>query len=121
MSRFSKLPVLASRRYANTLSAASRPYDWVNYVGSVGGARVTGLRLARRWMRRDTERLLSWGAMATDAQLASGMSVPPDWGPYFTPWMNRYDVLVWTKKHYDDHRAQLTLDITESPRSGSHD
>lgn len=51
MSGFPKLPASASRGYANTLSAASRPYDWVNYVGSVAGARMTGLRLARRWMR----------------------------------------------------------------------
>ena len=88
----------------------------MNYAGSVAGARVTGLRLARRWVRRDTERLLGWGARATDAQLASGMSVPADWDPYFTPWMSRYDVLVWTKKHYDHHRAQLTLDTAESAR-----
>lgn len=41
---FSKLPASASRRYANTLSAAVGPYDWVDYAGSVTGARVTGLR-----------------------------------------------------------------------------
>jgi hypothetical protein len=120
MGGFSQLPASASRRYASTLSAATRPYDWVNFAGSVAGARVTGLRLARRWMRRDTERLLGWGARATDAQLASGMSVPADWDPYFTPRMSRYDVMVWTKKHYDHHRAQLTLDGAESPLSGPH-
>jgi hypothetical protein len=106
---FSTLPRPVSRWYATVLSAATVPYDWVNYAGSAAGARLTGLRLARRWMRRDTEWLLSWGAGATDAQLASGMSVPIRWDPYFTPWMSRHDVLVWTKRHYDHHRAQLTL------------
>jgi len=62
-------------------------------------------------MRRDTEWLLGWGAGATDTQLSSGMFVPAGWDPYFTSRMSRYDVLVWTKKHYDHHRAQLTLDI----------
>ena len=106
---FSKLPRSVSRGYANALSAATRPYEWVNYAGSAAGAQLTGLPLARRWMRRDTEWLLSWGSRATDAQLASGMSVPTGWDPYFTSWMSRYDVLVWTRKHYDHHRAQLTL------------
>lgn len=108
---FSKLPASASRRYAHALSAATGPYEWVNYAGSVAGARLTGLRLARRWMRRDTQWLLGWGASATDRQLSSGMFVPAGWDPYFTSWMSRYDVLVWTRKHYDHHRAQLTLDI----------
>ncbi len=112
---FSRLPPAASRRYADILTAATRPYDWVNYAGSVAGARVTGLRLARRWMRRDTAWLLRWSEGATDEQLASGMSVPAGWDPYFTPWMSRQDVLVWAKRHYDHHRAQLTVDASTHP------
>ncbi len=106
---FSHLPAGASRRFAALLSAMSRPYEWVNYAGAVAGARVGGLAMARRWMRRDTEWLLRWGAEAADPELAAGMSVPVGWDPYFTAWMSRLDVLVWTRRHYEHHRAQLAL------------
>lgn len=58
MGGSSTLPAAASRRYANRLSTATRPYEWVRFAVSVAGVWVTGFRLARRWMRRDTERLL---------------------------------------------------------------
>lgn len=109
MGGFSRLPPGASRRFATFLTAMTRPYDAVNYAGSAAGARVTGLGLARRWMRHDTAWLLTWGASAPDPQLAAGMSVPQTWDPFFTPWMSRLDVLVWAPKHYEHHRAQLTL------------
>jgi hypothetical protein len=115
MGGFATLPPSLSHGCARALTAVSRPYNWVNYAGSAAGAQLTGLRLARRWMRRDTDWLLAWGASATEAQLAAGMAVPPGWDPYFTSWMSRLDVLVWTRKHYDHHRAQLTLSIPGSP------
>ncbi|MEO7754152.1 MAG: DinB family protein [Terracoccus sp.] len=121
MGGFSRLPASASRRYSSILSAATRPYDWVNFAGSVAGSRVTGLGLARRWMRCDTQWLLGWGARATDGQLASGMSVPAEWDPYFSSWMNRYDLLVWAKNHYDHHRAQLTIHAADGPQPGPRD
>jgi hypothetical protein len=45
-------------------------------------------------------------------------SIPADWDPCFTAWMSRYDVVIWTKKHYDHHRAELTLDVPERPPPG---
>ena len=36
MGGFSHLPPAASRAYAALLTAATRPYEWVNYAGSVG-------------------------------------------------------------------------------------
>jgi hypothetical protein len=106
---FSRLPPGVSRRYAALLSAAERPYGWVNYAGAVAGTRVGGLAAARWWMRRDTEWLLRWGDAATEDRLASGMAVPVGWDPYFSPWMSRLDVLAWAPRHYRHHRAQLTL------------
>lgn len=51
---FSRLPSPVSRQYARLLTALSRPYEWVNYAGSVAGARVGGLARARRWMANDS-------------------------------------------------------------------
>lgn len=109
MGGFSRLPPSASRRYAQLLTAVSRPYEWVNYAGSVAGSRVGGLDRAGRWMERDTAAILRWADAATDTDLSRGMSVPRGWDPYFKPWMSRRDLLEWAPKHYRHHREQLTL------------
>lgn len=106
---FGRLPRPASAAYSRLLTTATRPYDWVNYIGPVGGARLVGLRRAERWMRADTDWLLRWASRASEAELKRGMVVPTSWDPYFSPWMNRVDVLAWAPKHYRHHRAQLTL------------
>lgn len=107
---FSRLPPPVSRGWAHILGAATRPCDWVNYAASAGGGRVVPLRTVRRWMHNDTAAILAWADRATDADLRSGMSVPPGWDPYFQPWMSRTDLLDWAPKHYRHHRAQLTIE-----------
>ncbi|WP_162164510.1 DinB family protein [Intrasporangium chromatireducens] len=110
MGGFSRLPAAVSHRYATALTWATAPYEWVNYAGSVAGARFAGLERARRWMARDTDWLLRWGEGASDADLGRGMSVPAGWDPYFQPWMSRAELLTWAPEHYRHHRRQLTLD-----------
>ncbi len=39
---FARLPDSVSKGFAATLNAATRPFHVVNYVGSLGGARVLG-------------------------------------------------------------------------------
>ena len=111
---FSQLPSPVSRRYAQLLTAMSRPYEWINYAGSVAGARVGGLARAQRWMAYDTAAMMRWADAASDEDLARGMSVPAGWDPYFTPWMSRRDLLEWAPKHYRHHRAQLTIPKPEA-------
>lgn len=111
---FSRLPSPVSRQYARLLTALSRPYGWVNYAGSVAGARVGGLARARRWMANDTAAIVRWADAASEEELARGMSVPAGWDPYFAPWMSRRDLLEWAPKHYRHHRAQLTISKPEA-------
>lgn len=109
MGGFSRLAPAVSRGYARVLTAGTAPYESVNYLSSVWGARLAGLGRARRWMARDTEWLLRWADGATRTELGRGMAVPPGWDPYFSAWMSREDLLVWAPRHYRHHRAQLTL------------
>ena len=112
---FSRLPPPVSRRYAQLLTAMSRPYEWVNYAGSVAGARVGGLARARRWMANDTAAILRWADTASQDDLARGMAVPAGWDPYFASWMSTRELLEWAPKHYRHHRAQLTIPQPEAP------
>lgn len=109
MGAFCRLPDPAQRAWARLLTATTRLYSWVNYIGSVGGARVLGIGFARRMMDADTAWLLRWAEHASPQDLARGMHVPTSWDPYFTDWMDRADVLAWAPKHYRHHRAQLSL------------
>jgi hypothetical protein len=109
MAVTSRLPLRSDVAFAWVLTAATAPYTWINYVAAVGGARLVGLRRARRWMSADTDCLLRWAARAAQSDLSRGMAVPEGWDPYFTHWMSRVDVLTWAPKHYRHHRAQLTL------------
>lgn len=109
MGLFSRLPEPVQRGWARLLTAATGPYSWVNYIGSVGGARLLGLGFARRMMDADTARLLHWAERATERDLARGMHVPTAWDPYFSEVMTRADVLAWAPKHYRHHRTQLRV------------
>jgi hypothetical protein len=109
MAVTSRLPLGFGTVFARALTSATTPYNWINYIGAVGGARTAGLGRAQRWMNADTEWLLRWAAGASERDAHRGMAVPVTWDPYFGPWMSRADVLAWAPKHYRHHRAQLTL------------
>lgn len=106
---FSRLPPGASRAWARLLTAATEPYEWINYVASAAAGRIVPVETVRAWMRHDTGMLIRWADRATPTDLARGMSVPQSWDPYFLPWMSRGDLLAWAPKHYRHHRGQLSL------------
>ena len=106
---FASLPPEISRRFAQALNAATRPFHVVNYVGSLGGARVLGHSGMERVMDRVTSRLIHTVENASDKQLQRGMHFPVGWDPYFHDFMTVQDVLHYATQHYDHHRRQLTL------------
>ena len=111
---FGRLPDGASRAFAATLNAGTRPFHVVNYVGSVGGARVLGRRRMGRVMDRVTASLQASLAAEPERRLARGMHFPTDWDPYFADFMTLCDVYHYPTQHYDHHRRQLTLEATRT-------
>ena len=106
---FSTLPPRYSRRFATALNAATRPFHVVNYVGSLGGARVLGHAGMERVMDRVTGSLTDTLEHASAEQLRRGMHFPVDWDPYFRDFMTVQDLLHYATQHYQHHRGQLTL------------
>jgi DinB superfamily len=106
---FSRLPPDYSRRFAHALDTASRPFHVVNYLGSLGGARVLGHGGMERVMDRVATSLTNTLEHSTEQQLARGMHFPVDWDPYFRDYMTVQDVLHYATQHYQHHRRQLTL------------
>jgi hypothetical protein len=106
---FSLLPPAYSRRFAQALNAATRPFHVINYLGSLGGARVLGHAGMERVMDQVTASLIHTIEHASDKQLARGMHFPVGWDPYFRDFMTVQDVLHYATQHYQHHRRQLTL------------
>ena len=106
---FSLLPSSWSRRFASALDAVTRPFHVVNYLGSLGGARVLGHAGMERAMDRVTASLVHTLEHSSEKQLERGMHFPVGWDPYFRDFMTLQDVLHYGTQHYEHHRRQLTL------------
>jgi hypothetical protein len=106
---FSRLPDSASRRFAALLNAATRPFHLVNYVGSLGGARVLGYSRMEALMDRVVGGLQRSLAQTPADDLERGTHFPVGWDPYFADFMTLRDVYHYPTQHYDHHRRQLTL------------
>lgn len=112
---FGRLPAAASRSYARLLDAATSPFDAVNYAGSaLGGSALTRRQMAALFDRTVAALHRRLDA-ESDADLARGMHYPTRWDPFFTDFMTLADVYRFPTRHFDFHRAQLTLDDPERP------
>ena len=106
---FSHLPEGASRVFAATLDAGTRPFHAINYVSSLLGGRVLGLAGMEQLMDRVLDSLQARLREASDESLDRGMHFPVGWDPYFKSFMKMRDVYHYPTQHYDHHRRQLTL------------
>jgi hypothetical protein len=103
------LPDGVSRRFAAALNGGTRPFHVVNYVGSLGGARVLGHAGLERTMDRVIAGLVRSLNRQTPEHLERGMHFPIGWDPYFRDYMTVSDVYHYATQHYEHHRRQLTL------------
>ena len=110
VSIMARLPDGFSRRFAAALNATTRPFHVVNYVGSLGGARVLGHAGLERMMDRVTSSLVRSLNRRSPEDLARGMHFPVGWDPYFRDYMTTAEVYHYATQHYEHHRRQLTLD-----------
>jgi hypothetical protein len=76
---FTRLPRRVSKAFAATLDAATRPFHVVNYLGSLGGARVLGHARMERLMDFVTGRLQQSVTAASEDSLNRGMHFPVGW------------------------------------------
>lgn len=104
-----RVPNPVSRSFAATLNAGTRPFHVINYVGSLGGARVLGHTGMERVMDFVVGRLQRAVETAGEDSLNRGMHFPTGWDPYFADYLTRRDVFHYATQHYNHHRGQLSL------------
>jgi hypothetical protein len=106
---FGRLPRGVSQGFARLLNAATRPFDVINYLGPLGGARVFGRRRMGTAFDRVIVSLHRGLDAEQEADLALGMHYPTRWDPFFREVMTVADLYRYPTQHFDFHRRQLTL------------
>lgn len=106
---FGRLPSPVSSAYARALDASVRPFNTVNYWGSVVGARAYTARRMPDKCDRVIAQLQRKLERETDPALARGMHYPTRWDPFFRPYMTLGDVYHYPTQHFDFHARQLSL------------
>lgn len=114
MRVFGRLPDRAGRIFAKVLDAAATPFHVINYLGSWGGGTVLTPALIDTWMARTIRRLHRRLDAEFEADLQLRMHFPVGWDPYFTDTMTLAEYYRYTTRHFEHHRAQLTLDVDDS-------
>lgn len=109
-----RLPRRVSKAFAVALDAGTRPFHVINYISSLGGARVLGHSGMERLMDLVVSRLQSSVMKAGERSLDRGMHFPTGWDPYFGDYMTLRAVYHYATQHYDHHRRQLTLATARS-------
>lgn len=105
---FGRLPAPVSRAFAQVLNAATRPFDFINYLGSRGGG-LLGPRRMQAWFDHIMAALHRSLDRASDADLARGMHYPTRWDPFFREYMTLADLYRYPAQHFAFHERQLTL------------
>ena len=106
----SRLPAPVGKAFAVILDAGTRPFDVVNFWGSVGGAKVFNHQRMGRLLDRVVAGLHRRLDRETEASLQRGMAFPPRWDPFFQDRMSVLEVYHFATQHFDFHARQLTLD-----------
>ncbi|MFJ8113174.1 DinB family protein [Streptomyces sp. NPDC096132] len=106
---FGRLPRGVSRAFAGLLNAGTRPFDAVNYLGPLGGAKVFGRRRTGIAFDRVINSLHRRLDTEQEADLTLAMHYPTRWDPFFREVMTIADLYRYPTQHFDFHRRQLTL------------
>jgi protein-tyrosine-phosphatase len=106
---FGRLPQRVSHAFAQTLNAATRPFDTTNFHGTNMAARLFNRKRMGHKLDRVLDALQRSLSRENAQSLHRGMHFPTRWDPYFRDYMTLADVYAYPGKHYDHHRQQLCL------------
>lgn len=109
----SRLPASVRGRFTAALNAATRPFNSINYWGSVVGSRL--YRDQRMTSKFDAVIAALQRRLARErvANMSCSMAYPVRWDPFFKDVMTLRDVYHYPTQHFAFHRRQLTLERPE--------
>ena len=105
----SRLPRSWARGFAAGLNAATGPFDFVNYWGSVAAATVYNRHRMGRKLQKTSLALARRLERETPRSLARSAPFPTRWDHFFTNAMTLADTYAYPTQHFDFHAKQLSL------------
>ena len=106
---FGALPDPASRAFAAGLDRTRRPFNSINYWGSVAGGRLLSPQRMTAKLEQVITTLQKRLEHEPDSTLSRGMHFPTSWDPFFRPYMTLAEIYHYPTEHFDFHQRQLTL------------
>jgi hypothetical protein len=103
------LPRRATKPFAALLNVLTGPFNFVNYRGSVLGAKVYNHKRMVSKFVRIIASIVKKLDRASEASLHRGMYFPTRWDPFFKEYMTLADVFHYPTQHFDFHMKQLAL------------
>jgi hypothetical protein len=103
------LPRETTKPFAALLNLATRPFNFVNYLGSRIGGRLYSPAHMVRAMDRVTAHLIRRRARESDRGLRRGMCFPTRWDPFLRDYMTVADLYHYPTQHFEFHARQLNL------------
>ena len=104
-----RLPTPFGHVFAGFLNAATRPFDVINYWGSVAGSRLyRDQRMIAKFdaVIAELQRRLD---LESEANMGRSTAYPVRWDPFFRATMTLEEVYHYPTQHFEFHRRQLTL------------
>ena len=103
-----RLPRPLTRPFAMLLNGLTPPFNTVNYLGSVLGAKVYNHSRMGQKFDKTCNLIRRMLAAESDRNLRRGMCFPTRWDPFFKSYMTLADVYHYPTQHFTFHRKQLS-------------
>ena len=105
---FGRLPMRVSALFAALLNRLTGPFNLLNYIGSVMGAKIYDHRRMSPKFDRVAASLQRRVAAESDRSLLLQMCFPVRWDPFFKREMTLADLYHYPTQHFEFHRRQLS-------------
>ena len=105
----SRLPPNATKPAVALMNLSVRPFNWINYIGSVIGAKAFSPRRMSDILDKVTSTLGRWLVDTPDHRLSRRVCVPTKWDPFFKPHMTIFELYHYPTQHFEFHKRQLNL------------
>jgi hypothetical protein len=105
---FGLLPWPFARVFAMLLNALTGPFNMVNYLGPILGAKVYNRDRMGRKFDQACALLRRMLAVESDRSVRRGMCFPARWDPFFKKHMTLADVYHYPTQHFLFHSKQLS-------------
>lgn len=104
---WARFPKWTSKPFAWLLNSLTRPFNWINALGTRGQARLFTFGRIARIYDRANDRLMKQLDHIHDEEWERGMYYPTRWDPNFNEFMTIRALFSYPIKHFNFHLDQI--------------